>query len=628
MASPRSALWAAIAVLALAAPLMPAGHAAAQDSESWTVMVYMSGDSSLAEQMPQDLAEMKEVGSGDGLEVIVLADSSSVGDTRLLRILEHGEEAIPLADVDPLWGDELNLGAPEVLVDFVKWAAASYPADRYMLDLWGHGSGWTGVCPDKGNYLDTVEVGRAMAEIEAAGIGIDIVSMDACQMGSAEMAYEMRGLAGYALLSQKDVPLSGWPYDSFLGVLKGNGTVEHKCAAMADAYVEWGPVHSLYSVTMSVIDLGEMGALAAPLKAYSEAVSSMAGYFNPQLIAAREATEEYDGDSQYDLAHLLANVNTATGCRHLEALSGPALERLDACVAYERHWTNTLDEPADNAHGLSIWFPEHDAGIDYLATDFANDTGWPGFLAAMSPYFQQRGRLQAVYQSSILPDDGDGDGLLDSAKVHLGDPGNGTVQYALYGPGGNLSSGASMQTGGNLTEQLSEVGFYDAEVLLWDWQGRLVNCTAYRGALAREEMRTVSGSVVSETGKELRWVTVTLFDSSGTPIASAVTDSAGRYSMDVIVPTQTNGTALELACGLGPERVNATVGELALSNVYDFTLGTGEAYAIWMVWAAAALEAAAAVLLSGWAMSSRRRRGEGQQQAGENVIEQQQIPPQ
>jgi hypothetical protein len=37
---------------------------------------------------------------------------------------------------------ETNTGDPAVLTDFATWAITTYPAQRYMLVIWNHGSGW------------------------------------------------------------------------------------------------------------------------------------------------------------------------------------------------------------------------------------------------------------------------------------------------------------------------------------------------------------------------------------------------------------------------------------------------------------------------------------------------------
>ena len=37
---------------------------------------------------------------------------------------------------------ELNMGDPQTLYDFIYWSMTNYPADKYFLILWDHGSGW------------------------------------------------------------------------------------------------------------------------------------------------------------------------------------------------------------------------------------------------------------------------------------------------------------------------------------------------------------------------------------------------------------------------------------------------------------------------------------------------------
>ncbi|MFO7619148.1 MAG: clostripain-related cysteine peptidase, partial [Thermoplasmata archaeon] len=164
-------------------PLFQMRADAQDEAETWTFMVYMSGDSSLSDQIPSDLQEMKKVGSGENLDIIVLLDSAGDGDSSLARILKNGREDLSLSSIDPTWGSELNMGDPDTLVQYVSWVVENYPADRFMLDLWGHGNGWPGVCPDKGDYLTAAELRYAMMAISDADINLDIISMDACQMG-------------------------------------------------------------------------------------------------------------------------------------------------------------------------------------------------------------------------------------------------------------------------------------------------------------------------------------------------------------------------------------------------------------------------------------------------------------
>jgi hypothetical protein len=305
------------------------------------------------------------------------------------------------------------------------------------------------------------------------------------------------------------------------------------------------------------------------------------------------------------------------------------LTRLDACVAYERHWTNSLDEPADNAHGLSVWFPQHSAGVDYQATAFAQDTGWHDFLSAMVPYFRSPGRIESAYWTSAIPADSDDNGLLDSLDLAFGSPGNGTVETSVYGPSGSLYAGSILPSGGNLSESLGDVGWYQAEFLLWDWNGQLVNQSYFGEGLAREETRTLSGQVKSDSGRGIRWVGVELLDPEGRRVASAMTDSQGRYAMEVTVPTQTDGSNMTLECAVGQDRQNVSVGSLPEHYEHDFSFTTGGEHAQLLSVAALVLDIAALVLLAAWVVGrSRKPAGKGQPPDGENVLGQQHIPPQ
>lgn len=611
----RSRALAAFLVLAVGFSLMAPGISTAQNSqEKWTFIVYMSGDSSLADNIPLDIAEMKDIGSSENLDIIVLMDFSGTDDTSMARVLEGGMEDIALSQINSSWASELELGKPETLSQFVIWAAEEYPADRLMLDLWGHGSGWPGICPDKGDILTTVELGTATDSIAEAGIHLDIISMDACQMGMLEVAYEIRDNADYALMSQKDVPVAGWPYDEFLGCLAGNGTVGEKGEAMIDSYISWGKANSMYSLTLAMVNLSEVGDLVDALGEYSLEAGSAAGYFNEQFIAARGYTEKYDGNAQYDLANLLENINNQTLCRSLETLADSVLAALNSSVVYEVHWTNVMDpERADHANGLSIWFPAYAPAADYLETAFAQDSDWPDFLDIMSGYFQDPGRIDAPFEASATAADSDADGLLDSIHVSAAEQDYGDASVEIYGPGGSLFGTYALEESGTLDIALESLGYYQAAVYLRDSDGNILNYTFIGDGLVREGMSVISGQVTSNTGRGLRWVSVNLVNASGQVIESAVTDRSGHYEMKVIVPTDTDGMDLSLECGLGSTKTNATIGQLDPEMSIDFEIDSSSEYIELLIWTAAVLNVAGIAAIAYWMALGRKKRPEPQE---------------
>jgi hypothetical protein len=109
----------------------------------WTVLVYLAGDngrflSSLEGEGVADLSEMKDVGSDDGVDIVAQFDAMSERTCRRYHISRGGTLA---GDLVHDLGDT-NSGDPQVLLDFVTWGVRSFPAERYLLVLWNHGSGW------------------------------------------------------------------------------------------------------------------------------------------------------------------------------------------------------------------------------------------------------------------------------------------------------------------------------------------------------------------------------------------------------------------------------------------------------------------------------------------------------
>ncbi len=170
---------------------------------------------------------------------------------------------------------DTNAGDPKVLVDFVRWAKVRYPADHYMVILWGHGSGlsvaWdypsspfirpadaltvkelrkaftreeTAFRKEKKAFLEEEEEHFRQNEHagQVAGIvpqeaveavweppelpeyrsRVDIVGFNSCSLGTIEVYHQLRDLAGFGIASEGFTPKTSWPYDLILRALDKN----------------------------------------------------------------------------------------------------------------------------------------------------------------------------------------------------------------------------------------------------------------------------------------------------------------------------------------------------------------------------------------------------------------------
>jgi hypothetical protein len=107
------------------------GIAQAQKAQ-WTVLVYMAANNDLDGLAAQDLAQILEAGSTPQVNLLVLCDRPD-GASRYV-VGKSGAEAVE----ESL--DNFNSGSPNALLDTMRWAVEQWPAERYGLVLWRHGS--------------------------------------------------------------------------------------------------------------------------------------------------------------------------------------------------------------------------------------------------------------------------------------------------------------------------------------------------------------------------------------------------------------------------------------------------------------------------------------------------------
>lgn len=579
----------------------PGGEGTRQaGTANWTFIAYMSGDSSLSDNVDYDIEEMERVGSGDGLDIVALTDKNGNGDSRALHVLEGSSEVFMPSEIDASWDDELNLGSPDVLTTFVLWAAAMYPADYYVLDLWGHGTGWTGVSPDKGDEIESGELKEALEALNAAGFRPDIVSMDACQMGMLEVFYQMKGLADYSIASEKDVPSAGWPYHSILQILRDDPAIlpEEFGRQFVDTYIVWGMANSAYSLTLSFVELDELADVATALDALSDELMVDADYFQPEISAARDLTEKYDGANQYDLKHLAQNIAAATGAGSIEGLNEDLAEAINAAVVYERHWTRVNDEPADNATGISIWFPLYSpryTGYTNLAISI--DTAWDEFLTVFEEDARRGGRLSSALSHNVTSFDTGGDGLNDTIKIEAsGDPSL-TINVEIYKDSGEMVHTVSSQ--GSITHEWApeSPGYYSTHIYLRNETGHLLNFTRVDD-LTSEVSYTVSGKVISNTGKGLAWVRMTVADNSTGYVGDFTTSADGSFEIELVGPHDTDGLNLTVTAHQGQYTQSITIDSLDSGTHLRFEIPEGPPLTVPLMYLATAFDIIALALLA------------------------------
>lgn len=254
-----------------------------------TVMVYINAKNDLELAGLYNVNQMEKVGSSSKVNIIVEFGrmNGQSGDTDLdgnwigVRRYYIKKDKDPNKITSPIvykkeGKNVYDMGDYKNVINFVKWTKEHYPAERYMLILWDHGTGWLdfkretsekGISFDDetGNYITTEEIGKIL---KATG-KIDILAFDACLMQTAEVLYEVKDYTDIVIGSEETIPALGYPYEYFLAKLIKNPELSNREIAtmITREYDEYYQALNK-AVTLSAVDAKKIDRLVSMLKEF------------------------------------------------------------------------------------------------------------------------------------------------------------------------------------------------------------------------------------------------------------------------------------------------------------------------------------------------------------------------
>ena len=114
-----------------------------------SIFIFMAADNNLYIESIKDIRELSLSSSSDNVNVVVevdrrsafsFEDETQINELHSKRLLIKGNEIIEIEDLG-----ETNTGDPNTLREFILWGVNKYPADHYILILWNHGGGVSGI---------------------------------------------------------------------------------------------------------------------------------------------------------------------------------------------------------------------------------------------------------------------------------------------------------------------------------------------------------------------------------------------------------------------------------------------------------------------------------------------------
>jgi len=119
---------------------------------------------------------------------------------------------------------ELDSASPEVFADFLDWAKAESVGTHTILIIMTHSWGWKGIIqdytlPDRPDEDTMMPLYRFSEAVVESSLNPDLVFLDSCVLGTAESIHELRDLSRYLIVSQRETPYSGYPFEELFALL-------------------------------------------------------------------------------------------------------------------------------------------------------------------------------------------------------------------------------------------------------------------------------------------------------------------------------------------------------------------------------------------------------------------------
>jgi hypothetical protein len=394
----------------------------------WNVMVYMAGFNNLSTFATKDLQEMRKVGSTKDVKLTAFIKRLEQQSAHHILVGKNGqgEKREAVGDIDS--------GSPQTMLDFVRWAVKTAPAERYALVVWNHGSGFDVLDVDQlysgvrggnghptvspreigmhgtqelgrsifsttivevlsqpnlgeraiasddgtGHSLDTIELNRVVKKVHEDVIGepLELLGMDACLMSNLEVAYEVEKHAKVVVGSEELEPGDGWPYTKILQDLNKNPDMDGAKLGevVVRRYIEsYSELEDQWPVTQCATSTAGVGGFVDALDDLAIALRKhMKDKGAGAVQKAQMSSAYFDGEL----------VDVRTMCRELrkQIKSGPvhtaagkvveSLKENGSYVVEEAH----LGEKVEGCGGVTVYWPWPVPGADVEA--------------GMSPYYK------------------------------------------------------------------------------------------------------------------------------------------------------------------------------------------------------------------------------------------------
>jgi len=257
----------------------------------YTLLVYMIGSDfeSKNYSASKDIAEMEKAGSTSNINIVLQTGgglkSFSPNEIDFSKVQRH---QIINGTLHTLLNLGIkNMGGQNTLSEFIKWGVSNFPAKKYAIIFWDHGSGINGFGKDINFFNDGLTPSELLRAFDNArentGKFFDLIGFDACLMSSLEVASKLHFFSPYLVSSEEIEPAWGWNYTNIIKSLtsKPDQSGDRLGKSIIDSYYNSTKYLSKSEnyeaqkeITLSLIDMTKIPQLINNVNWLSNAIKS------------------------------------------------------------------------------------------------------------------------------------------------------------------------------------------------------------------------------------------------------------------------------------------------------------------------------------------------------------------
>ncbi|OGR80837.1 MAG: hypothetical protein A2X32_09560 [Elusimicrobia bacterium GWC2_64_44] len=355
--------------------------------KEWTIMVFLNSKNNLEKYGLLDVNEMEKIGSSDKVNIVVEMGringyATNDGDWKTTRRFLVKKDSDFTKITSPILADlgKTDMGDYKSLITFVKWAKMTYPAKKYALIVWNHGSGWDksraanvtkGISYDDetGNHITTPQLGLALKEVG----GVDVYGSDACLMQMPEVTYEIKNYTKYIVGSEETEPGDGYTYDLFVGPVVAKPTMSaYELGKVAvDGYSDHYQQISQGS-TQSLLDTAALNKFVTLTNDFVAA--TIAAGEKALVKTAASGAQSYAVYDNKDMGHFFDRYAATTANADVKAKALGLKAYIDGTLIVHNRVNEEFAN--GNSHGIAAYMPGYSFNSDYDALAWAKDAQW------------------------------------------------------------------------------------------------------------------------------------------------------------------------------------------------------------------------------------------------------------